>query len=172
MRLIQRALKEDDFAWLDVWSLPRPFKASGPVTREAPRPGASELEAAARSMCAYVFHASQLLVVASSQEDFEEVLRRAWCQAELFAAMCPVVRRESVTSAGSSFSLCTRVLRHACKAEALLGNSRDQWHGGDDLELMPLSFTLLQDPLCCQIVDPNDMLLLQQLLQSIRKALL
>jgi len=195
LRLIQRALNEDDFVWLDAWSLPsreklqmqrssskEPLKPNAPaVAREASAleaaakklRGGCELLAAARSTPAYVFHASQLLVVATSKEEFEQVLQRAWCQTELFAAMCPVIRRESINYTIPNWSLCTRVLRHACKAEALLGNSRDQWHGGDDLELIPLDATLLLDPLSCKMVDRNkDQPTLQRMLLSMRSAMI
>merc|ERR1719198_2418840 len=77
LRLIQRALNEDDFAWLDVWSLPCAFKSQDE----------SKKVEAARSMPAYIFHASALLFVAPSREDFEQLLKSSWCQAELLAAM-------------------------------------------------------------------------------------
>lgn len=155
LRLIKGALNDDDFVWMDVWSLPR-----------------SQVEAATRSMQAYIFYASQLLVVAPSREDFEQLLGSAWCQAEFFAAMCPVVRRETVMSAGSSWSLVTRCLRHACKADVLIGNTRDQWHGGDDLELFALDPKELRDPFSCKIVNRDELPMLQCVVEQVQKSLL
>jgi len=168
LRLIKWAINDDDFLWLDVWSLPRSHECASNAKSQTP---SLELQAAIRSMQAYIFHSSDLIVIAPTPLDYEQLLGSAWCQTELFAAFCPVVRRESITSLGSSWSLCTRVLRHACKVDALVGSSRDQWHGGDELELIPLNPNILKDPMRCKIIDRRDLPLLQCALKRIRRLL-
>lgn len=178
LRLIQGCLQPDDYAWMDVWSVPdlaqfvaspgaAPAATAATATTAVPASSKQKV-AAIRSLQAYVFRATKLCLVASSQEDYELFLERAWCQAELFAAFCPVVRRVSLQA---SINLCTKVYRHACEVEVVLGDVRDQWHGGNFKGPFAFDMTLLRNPLGCSITNDGDMPLLEAALATVSKAL-
>merc|ERR1719504_267209 len=92
---------------MDFWSVPNsmadPAKA-----------------ACIRSMQAYVFRATALHTVAVSERDLRLFMNRTWCQAELFAAMCPVLRMRDFACVGSGSgdrSAYTNFYKHACDIE-------------------------------------------------------
>mmetsp|Transcript_94390 Transcript_94390/g.181314 ORF Transcript_94390/g.181314 Transcript_94390/m.181314 type:complete len:367 (-) Transcript_94390:27-1127(-) len=175
LRLLQGCLLEDDYAWMDVWSVPDLAEltspAGCPAAADVATASSAQKAAAMRSMPGYIFRATRLCLVASSEGDFELCLQRAWCQAELFAAFCPVLRRVRSQSNSIDLSMSTKVYRHACPSEVVLGDTRDQWHGGNFKGPLPLEPTLLRDPLHCGITFPADMTILEQIICSVKEAL-
>jgi len=168
LRLLQGTLDNKDYVWLDAWSVPdltqlltRLLSQQMPesLAKEAVR--TSGVKAAAiRSMPAYVYWATVLRVISVSDEDFEDFLGRTWCQAELLAAMCPVLRERTFSVVGKRRSYCNAVYRHACTMETVI----------DGRAPKPLSSTCLRKPLDCEISDPADLQLLADVLEKLREA--
>lgn len=107
LMLVQTIVHDLDFVWMDFWSVPNdsfdPAKA-----------------AAIHSMQAYVFRATAVFVIAVSEEDLRLFMNRCWCQAELFAALCPVLAVRDFACVGSGSgdrSSYTNVYKHACGIE-------------------------------------------------------
>jgi len=161
LRLLQGTLEDSDYVWLDVWSIPNLLQL---LPLPSPLAAAALLasgvkESAIRSMQAYVFHATLVRVVSLSEEDLELFFGRTWCQAELFAALCPVVHDRHFAVAGKRGSFSTTMYKHACTVEVVVQGAGH----------VPLDLARLQNPLTCRITDVDDLPLLRVLLQKIRE---
>eukprot|EP00929_Paragymnodinium_shiwhaense_P009788 TRINITY_DN11411_c1_g1_i1.p1 TRINITY_DN11411_c1_g1~~TRINITY_DN11411_c1_g1_i1.p1 ORF type:complete len:501 (-),score=96.38 TRINITY_DN11411_c1_g1_i1:455-1957(-) len=167
LRLLQRTLLDTDYVWLDAWSVPdlsqlltRMLSQQLPeaLAKEAVR--TSGVKAAAiRSMPAYVYWATVLRVISTSELDFDAFLGRTWCQAELLAAMCPVLRERTFSVVGKRRSYSNAVYRHACSVELAVS--------GRDIEMLRPAH--LRKPLDCDVSDPNDLQLLSSVLEKLRE---
>mmetsp|Transcript_4578 Transcript_4578/g.11073 ORF Transcript_4578/g.11073 Transcript_4578/m.11073 type:complete len:441 (+) Transcript_4578:42-1364(+) len=145
LQVVQNTLSEQDYAWMDFWSVP---------------PGSG---AAISSMQAYVFRATELMVAAVSSDDLRRFMERTWCQVELFAALCPVVadRTFAIVGTDRGDSMRSVTYKHACDVQVqVLGEApRD------------LDFECLKNPLNCGITNKEDLELLVPALLKVRDAL-
>mmetsp|Transcript_90239 Transcript_90239/g.159802 ORF Transcript_90239/g.159802 Transcript_90239/m.159802 type:complete len:281 (-) Transcript_90239:33-875(-) len=150
LMLVQSIVSDLDFVWMDFWSVPNesfdPAKA-----------------AAIHSMQAYVFRATAVLVIAVSEEDLRLFMNRCWCQAELYAALCPVLAVRDFACVGSGSgdrSSYTNVYKHACGIQIFV---QGQTPFGLDLGS-------LRNPMRCGISSNDDLLLLKPSLERVRDA--
>lgn len=163
LQVVQQSIHDLDYVWLDAWSVP----SLGDLLPQMPQSIAEEAlrmsgvkAAAVRSMQAYVFRANVLFAVCLSPEDLAAFLDRTWCQAELFAAFCPVVHDHHFAVVGKYRSFCRTTYKHACRVEIhVRGQAATKIHP-----------RMLKNPLDCAITDQNDLPLLRSLLVKVREA--
>lgn len=150
LTLVQSICHDYDFVWMDFWSVPN-------------SPLAPEKAASIRSMQAYVFRATALHAIASSETDLRQFMQRTWCQAELFAALCPVLRVRDFACVGSGSgdrSCYTNIYKHACDIEIFVTGQQPA----------TLDLGALRNPLRCGISSQEDLNLLKPALERVRDA--
>jgi len=150
VKLVQSVVHDFDLVWMDFWSVPN--DRLDPAKAES-----------IRSMQAYVFRANAVHAVAMSPEDLRSFMQRCWCQAELFAALCPVLAVRDFACVGSGSgdrSSYTNVYKHACDIEIfVLGEPPTG-----------LDLGALRNPLRCEISSNDDRVLLKPALEHVRDA--